>query len=541
MNKKTAFLIIIYIFIILLVISNFTAAVYKPDQMRPVLMKIREAERGISRTEREIKKAELEFKLYDREKTEYYLEEARIFLDRAVKLYEKENDSEVESAAEKAVEMADKSKLQTLESYPIQFRSFWLDNGTIAAAGGREGIADLLDLAEMANFNAVLPEVFFKGKTIIPANELFVQDERFKSWSEDPLKILIEEADKRNMEVHAWVWVFNENTHGEPGIILQEHPEWAARDRNGNIVTYHNSSWLSPSRKDVRDFLIKRYAYLVENYDLDGINLDYIRFPEEYRASYGFDENTAVLFEEKTGINPFNIKSGSSQSAEWNKFRESLITQMVKETSIVLRSIRPGLIVSADVIPGREEAQYRALQDWSLWLEEGYLDFVLPMTYTENLFSELSKWIQEDTRELDYPIYPGVSVFKLSPAQVIEQVDEINNLNRTGLSLFAAAHLKEEHYRLLGEGSFRKKAQHPGQNSNEAEKIIFAMIKERIKLILNERSSAKKANDLLDNLSGNLDTEKEFLNYLEKLNISKGIEKLKSDYRYLQELRHNKK
>src|SRR6056297_585824 len=232
MNKKTAFLIIIYIFIILLVISNFTAAVYKPDQMRPVLMKIREAERGISRTEREIKKAELEFKLYDREKTEYYLEEARIFLDRAVKLYEKENDSEVESAAEKAVEMADKSKLQTLESYPIQFRSFWLDNGTIAAAGGREGIAELLDLAEMANFNAVLPEVFFKGKTIIPANELFVQDERFKSWSEDPLKILIEEADKRNMEVHAWVWVFNENTHGEPGIILQEHSEWAARDRN---------------------------------------------------------------------------------------------------------------------------------------------------------------------------------------------------------------------------------------------------------------------------------------------------------------------
>lgn len=539
MNKKSGFFIIISVSIILSVISISTAAVYKPDQMRPVLMKIREAEREISRAERETKKSEIEFELYDREKAEYYLEEARIFLDRAVNLYEKENDSGVESAAEKAVDMAVKAKLQTLESYPVQFRSFWLDNGTIAAAGGREGIAELLDLAELANFNAVLPEVFFKGKTIIPTNEFFVQDERFKSWSEDPLKILIEEADKRNMEVHAWVWVFNENTHGEPGIILQEHPDWAARDKNGNIVTYHNSSWLSPSRKDVREFLIKRYIYLVENYDLDGINLDYIRFPEEYRASYGFDENTAALFEKKTGINPFEIKSGSSQSAEWNKFRESLITQMVKETSTVLKNINPELIISADVIPGREEARYRALQDWSLWLEKGYLDFVLPMTYTENLFSELSKWIQEDTKELDYPIYPGISVFKLSPAQVIEQVDEINNLNRIGLSLFAAAHLKEEHYRILGEGPFRKKAQLPHQNSSEAEKMVFALIKERIELILKERN-AEKENDQLDNLFDNLDTEKDFLNYLEKLNISRGIEKLKSDYRYLQELRHNK-
>ncbi|RCW47770.1 uncharacterized lipoprotein YddW (UPF0748 family) [Halanaerobium sp. MA284_MarDTE_T2] len=537
MKNKTK-LIIIFTIIFLVVNSIPTAAVFKPEQMRQVLMKIREAEREISRAEREINKAELEFKLYNEEQAEYFLSESKQYLQKAVELYENNRDAEVEAAAVRAVEMADRAKLQTLESYPVQFRAFWLDNGTIAAAGGREGIAELLNMAEMANFNAVLPEVFFKGKTIIPDNELFIQDERFKNWTEDPLKIIIEEAKKRNMEVHAWVWVFNENTHGKPGIILQEHPSWATRDKSGNIVTYHNSSWLSPSRKDVRTFLIKRYAYLAENYDLAGINLDYIRFPEEYRASYGFDENTAALFEETTGINPFEIKSGSSQSAEWNKFRESLITQMVKKTSAVLKNIKPGLIISADVIPGREEARYRALQDWSLWLKEGYLDFVLPMTYTENLFSELSQWIQEDTKELDYPIYPGISVFKLSPYQVIEQVDEINNLNRTGLSLFAAAHLTKEHYYMLGEGPFRKKALLPYRNSSEAEKMIFAVIKERIKLILKE-SGAENESDLLDNLSGNLDTEKDFLNYLEKLNISKDIEKLKTDYRYLQELRHD--
>ncbi|MGM0602550.1 MAG: glycoside hydrolase family 10 protein [Bacillota bacterium] len=537
MKNKTKLIITIFTIIFLAVNSLPTAAVFKPEQMRPVLMKIREAEREIGRAEREINKAELEFKLYNEEQAEYFLSESKQYLQKAVELYENNRDDEVEAAAVRAVEMADRAKLQTLESYPVQFRAFWLDNGTTAAAGGREGIVELLNMAEMANFNAVIPEVFFKGKTIIPDNELFIQDERFETWTEDPLEVIIEEAKKRNMEVHAWVWVFNENTHGEPGIILQEHPEWASRDKNGNIVTYHNSSWLSPSRADVREFLIKRFSYLAKNYDLAGINLDYIRFPEEYRASYGFDENTAALFEETTGINPFEIKSGSSESAQWNKFRESLITQMVEETSAELKNIDSELKISADVIPGREEARYRALQNWSLWLKEGYLDFVLPMTYTENLFSELSKWVEEDTEVLDYPIYPGISVFKLSPGQVIEQVDEINNLNREGMSLFAAAHLSEEHYRLLGEGSFREKAQLPYRDRAGAEKKILDMIKSRINIILEKEGENNKSNNFLDDLNGNLGSEQEFLNYLKNLNIDSGSKKLKSDFNYLQDFK----
>ncbi|MFW5736807.1 MAG: glycoside hydrolase family 10 protein, partial [Halanaerobium sp.] len=232
-----------------------------------------------------------------------------------------------------------------------------------------------------------------------------------------------------------WVWVFNENTAGSPGRILTENPDWANKNKKGEIVSYHNSTWLSPARKDVRDYLQERYVYLVENYDLDGLNLDYIRFPEEYRGSFGYDSVSVEKFKEEFELDPFEIKSGSSEFAIWNQYREDLITKMVRETSQKLKAAEPDLLISADVIPGREEARYRALQNWSYWLQESYIDFVLPMTYTENLFSELSRWVKEDRDEIAGPLYAGISVFKLSPEQVISQIEEINQINPNGLSL----------------------------------------------------------------------------------------------------------
>lgn len=82
-----------------------------------------------------------------------------------------------------------------------------------------------------------------------------------------------------------------------------------------------------------------KYEYLVKNYDLAGINLDYIRFPEEYRGSFGYDQHTVQRFEKEYNLDPFKIENGDFEFSIWNKYREDLITEMVAETALKLKRL----------------------------------------------------------------------------------------------------------------------------------------------------------------------------------------------------------
>ncbi|TDP91235.1 uncharacterized lipoprotein YddW (UPF0748 family) [Halanaerobium saccharolyticum] len=481
--KKNKFSIMLLLIIIILAAFSSAEAYYKPEEYRKSLLAIRDVERILDKLEADLNQAQNTFRIIPGDKITSELAVIDNSYQKMINSYQNQNDSDVELEAQKISARGKKLRLEIIESKPVQLRAFWLDSGTFAELKGRAGVEAFLDQAAEANFNAIFPETFYKGMTVVPTNELMVQDPRFKNWQEDPLQVLIEAAEKRGIEVHAWVWVFNENTAGKPGRILRENPDWANKNRAGEIVSYHNSSWLSPANSEVKKYLQQRYQYLVKNYDLDGINLDYIRFPEEYRGSFGYDNSTVEAFKDKHNLDPFKIESGSRDAALWNQFRENLITEMVRESSEILRQLDPELLISADVIPGREEARFRALQNWSLWLEEGYLDFVLPMTYTENLFSELSSWIKEDREIIKKPLYAGISVFKLSSAQVVEQMREINKINPNGFSLFAAAHLKKEDFESLAAGIFSKKAVLPHQNRKESLAEMQDFILQRLNII----------------------------------------------------------
>ena len=543
MIKKFS-LISLLIVLILIFSSLNTAAYYQPEDYRKSLLDIRDAERAVNQLNQSLERAEAEFRIIEKADIKSSLKKINNLYQQQLQAYENNNDQQVTKLAEKIINNSNQISLQSIESKPVQLRGFWLDSGTFAKTGGRAGLQKMLDLAKKANLNVVFPETFYKGLSIIPDNDLFTQDPRFSEWDGDPLRILIEEAKTRDIEVHPWVWVFNENTSGKPGRILEKNPEWANKNIKGEIVSYHNSTWLSPAREDVKEFLQKRYAYLVENYEFEGINLDYIRFPEEYRGSFGYDKKSVEKFKAEYGKDPFEISSGSSDFSLWNQYRENLVTEMVKETSEKLRRIDPDLIISADVIPGREEARYRALQNWELWLQKDYLDFVLPMTYTENLFSELSRWIKEDRKIIDQPLYAGISVFKLTPEQVIDQIEEVNRINPNGLSLFAAAHLTEADYQTLAQGVFALPARLPHRNKEESLKEMQDFILKRLNIIKEadkiENADLIKIRAYLNKIIKEKSTiESDFNNFIENNNLKLPEEVakvLKADFNYLESI-----
>ncbi len=491
----------------------------------PVILKINAAERKIGQVKVKLNQIQSQYQDLPEQEISTLLTEAGKFLGLARQSYQKKNinEQQIEDYATKALSLAESAYLLTIQVNKVQARGLWLDHGSIARTKGEAGLRQMIRQIAQSNFNVIYPEVFYKGLTIIPDNELFRQDTIFQNWDVDPLKVIIDEAAKYELEVHGWVWVFNDNTSGKPGPILQEHPTWADQNKEGELVSYHGSTWLSHSCPEVQNYLLARYEYLVKNYQLAGINLDYIRFPEEYHNSFGYDDYTVRLFKDKYGYDPHQIKSGSKETREWMQFREDLVTKMVILVSKKLLAIQPDLILSADVLPGVEEARFRTLQNWGLWLEEGYLDYVLPMTYTENLFSELKDWLSGSEINREQLLYPGLSVFKLTPEQLLEQIELVNQLNPLGVNLFASAHLKDEHYQLLVNGPFREKAINPHAEPTKAIKLLTVDLINKINFLHEKNIINDQQFKILELATEGISSKKspaEYEKYSKKINES---------------------
>lgn len=105
----------------------------------------------------------------------------------------------------------------------------------------------------------------------------------------DPLAIWIKEAHKRGIKVHTWFETFYvgaDNPNSNPKSILAMNPSWGNRtkkDMTSNMPSKsgaeHNGYFLDPANPDVQDFLIKLLEEIIISYKPDGINIDYIRYP----------------------------------------------------------------------------------------------------------------------------------------------------------------------------------------------------------------------------------------------------------------------
>jgi uncharacterized lipoprotein YddW (UPF0748 family) len=152
-----------------------------------------------------------------------------------------------------------------------EVRGIWVDAGAIPKTD--RAIRQMVDAYADAHFNVLFPETICRGYTIYPS-VLIERDPRF-AGSIDPLPIMIDEAHKRGLEVHPWVWVFRVGYTKDKGGILKAHPDWAEVDRDGNDLSPNGGYWVSPANPQARDFLASLYAELTTKYDIDVIHLDY--------------------------------------------------------------------------------------------------------------------------------------------------------------------------------------------------------------------------------------------------------------------------
>ncbi len=351
----------------------------------------------------------------------------------------------------------------------VEARAVWLDASSIPKTAGE--IKRLIDAYHRANINLIFPEVICRGYAIYPSR-LMTRDPRFQD-AIDPLQLLIEEAHKRGMEVHAWVWVFRVGYSADIGGILNRYPDWAELGSNGTQISPAGGLWISPANKEACDYLAAVFEELVTNYNIDGIHLDYVRYENESQVPYGYSPPSKDLFRKQYVADP-PTSSGLADDIlvyEWRKFRERMVNTFVHRIAVQTRRIKPEAKISAAVVPDSDHARRNYMQNWTNWIDNKWLDFVVPMSYDSDdahfgrVISKLKSTVGEKTIIL---VGIGSNTLREGSDQFLRQTVISRQAGAHGQAFFAAAYLKENHLKKLASGPYKLPADLPFRDPDRA-------------------------------------------------------------------------
>ena len=264
-------------------------------------------------------------------------------------------------------------------------------------------LQQIIDHHKSANMNAIIFQVRQSGTAYYNSSyEPWGYYAGYNDPGYDPLAKAIELAHEKGIEVHAWFNVFQtSSTH--PGSPAYEHPEWVCRDQNGIPMSSYRA--ISPGLPAVREYTIKVAMEIVNNYDIDGLHLDYVRWNEhtnnirkstviesEISSLDGIisDEKLNQLTQNRSGrylydyLHPYSegIPNGYSS---WEHWWRSSVTEFVSALHDSIQSVKPHVRLSAAVLGKYNWSGWQGygtvFQDGALWFNEGYIDHIMPMHY----------------------------------------------------------------------------------------------------------------------------------------------------------------
>jgi len=259
-----------------------------------------------------------------------------------------------------------------------------------------------------------------------------------KEW--DFLEVLLEEAHKRDIKVHP---IFYPGHRVKLEGEIKENPEWLIRGMKGEIYPH-----LNIAHPGVKQYYLNKVKEALE-YDIDGIHLDYIRFPVNQRFSY--DKATCDAFKKEYDYSPIEVAHdcGSMIWCEWIRWNAEHVTTLVREIKKTIEQSGKDVVLGADVFPDQGSATILIGQDWEHWAEEGIIDFVCPMFYTNDL-DLFRRYVKAAVKAANGKclVYPGIACRSShntnTPEGVVEEVKISRETGADGVVFFSGYSLTDE-------------------------------------------------------------------------------------------------
>ncbi|MEG4529132.1 family 10 glycosylhydrolase [Microcoleus sp. D2_18a_D3] len=274
------------------------------------------------------------------------------------------------------------------QTQTAEFRAFWVDAFNPGFKTPQE-VTKLIADAQRANANAIVAQVRRRGDAFYTsAIEPRTLDPNVPPGF-DPLQDLIDKAHAAGIEVHAWMVTLPVVSGAKlpAGHVWQQHGPSAPGNDNWAMLTYGGESpgFLDPGHPDAVDYTVSVYLDLIKRYDVDGVQLDYVRYGG---PTWGYNPTAIARFNQQTG------RSGKPAPTDpaWMQWRRDQVTNLVRKLYVESLAIKPRVKITAATIawgdgPQNDAGWYQTqpykevLQDWRAWLEEGIIDMAMPMTY----------------------------------------------------------------------------------------------------------------------------------------------------------------
>lgn len=405
---------------------------------------------------------------YDWDAPNNYIKDADNYLKKAAR-----NPEEAEKYSHLAIQAANSALKSVIPYKNTEFKGVWLRPTETT----EEAIIQAVQKIKKAGIDNIFIETYFHGRTIFPSRTMakygFIQqNEKFNGI--DPLKIWIREAHKNNIKVHIWFETFyvgNQPPNSNPQNILAVKPSWGNKTRqyyeSGSATpspSEHNGYFIDPANPEVQEFLQALITEIITYYRPDGINLDYIRYPQSISlspvSSWGFTEYARTDFYNKYGKDPASLTNTDPLWEYWNIYRRTQVTNFVEKIGKLGKA--NNVYISAVIFPDIRSAKAYKQQDWQTWSTNNYVNGFTPLFLTCNaktLNSMVMSILTHKSANTD--LYAGLFVTFMggSEEDLIREIHETRKLDVGGVILFDYAHLDNKYISALGARVFSSKNQ----------------------------------------------------------------------------------
>lgn len=268
----------------------------------------------------------------------------------------------------------------------------------------KEELRAILDRLQKANINTVLLQTRIRATTIYPSQyepwDGCLSGFPGKSPGYDALQFAIDECHKRGMEVHAWVVTIPVGKWNSYGCrqLRKRFPRLIKRiDQDG---------YMDPEATQTGCYLAEMCREIVQRYDVDGIHLDYIRYPETWK---------------------FRISKDQARSN---------ITRIVEKSHQAVKKEKPWVKMSCSPIGKFDDlsrywshgwnAYTKVAQDAQAWLKDGLMDELFPMMYFrgDQFFPFAIDWKEHSYGKI---IAPGLGIYFLDPKEGKWNISDITS------------------------------------------------------------------------------------------------------------------
>jgi uncharacterized lipoprotein YddW (UPF0748 family) len=300
-------------------------------------------------------------------------------------------------------------------------------------------------------------------------------------------------ARRAGLKVHAWVNV-NLISDAQPPAarrhLVNVHPEWLMVPRalapelarmNPRSANYLKrlsdytrartdrleGLFLSPLHKDAIEHTVRVIGDIADRYDVDGIHLDYIRFPNDE-----FDYSARALEQFRSAVTATATAAERRDYASrargrplfytemfpqrWQEFRRAHVTALLTKIRSTVKARRSNALLSAAVFPDANEASSRRFQEWGQWLESGLLDAICPMAYTTDPAVFRSQITSVKHLAGSRPVWAGIGAYQLSPNATIENIRAARQLGAEGVVLFSYDNLNASYVTTVAREAFTR-------------------------------------------------------------------------------------